>query len=361
MGTITPRKRKDGSIGYTVQIRRKEGGKVVYTEAKTFDREAAARAWHDKREKELGQPGALETVKQDDPPLADVIDRYARESKRALGKTKTQVLNKIKEMPIGSMRCSEIKSPDYKAFASSLQVQPQTVSNYMSHLGAIVRIARPAWGYPLNEKEFDDAVTVAKKMGITGRSKNRDRRPTRDELDRILTYYTEMEARERAAIPMREIIVFAMFSTRRQEEITTIRVEDYEGDRVLVRDMKHPGQKIGNDTWCDLPPEAARIVEAVKPARGPIFPYNHKSISASFTRACDFLAIDDLRFHDLRHEGTSRLFEMGLNIPHVAAVSGHRSWTSLKRYTHLRHTGDRWAGWDWLERLDPLPRKPRGV
>ncbi|WP_063617752.1 hypothetical protein [Burkholderia sp. A1] len=85
---------------------------------------------------------------------------------------------------------------------------------------------------------------------------------------------------------MREIIVFAMFSTRRQEEITRIRVEDYQGDRVLVQDMKHPGQKIGNDTWCDLPPEAARVIDKVRPAAGPIFPYNHRLISLSFTRAC---------------------------------------------------------------------------
>ncbi|MBU9390188.1 tyrosine-type recombinase/integrase [Burkholderia multivorans] len=356
MGTITARKRKDGSIGYTVQIRRKQNGQVVYTEAKTFDREAAARAWRDKREKELDQPGVLESAKQEDPPLSDVIDRYMRESKRALGKTKKQVLNTIKTKPLGRMHCSEIKSPDYKAFADSLNVQPQTVGNYMSHLSSVVRIARPAWGYPLSEKELDDALTVTKRMGITGRSRSRDRRPTRDELDRILTYYTEMEARDRAEIPMREIIVFAMFSTRRQEEITTICIEDYQGDRVLVRDMKHPGQKIGNDTWCDLPPEAARIIEAVRPGRGPIFPYNHKSISASFTRACAFLAIEDLVFHDLRHEGTSRLFEMGWNIPHVAAVTGHRSWNSLKRYTHLRHTGDRWKDWEWLDRLAPPSR-----
>ncbi|WP_244133623.1 tyrosine-type recombinase/integrase [Burkholderia gladioli] len=51
-----------------------------------------------------------------------------------------------------------------------------------------------------------------------------------------------------------------------------------------------------------------------------------------------------MHFHDLRHEGASRLFEMGLNIPHVAAVTGHRSWSSLKRYTHLRHVGDRRGG-----------------
>ena len=46
--------------------------------------------------------------------------------------------------------------------------------------------------------------------------------------------------------------------------------------------------------------------------------------------------LEDLRFHDLRHEATSRLFEMGLEIMEVASVSGHKSLAMLKRYTHLR-------------------------
>jgi len=40
--------------------------------------------------------------------------------------------------------------------------------------------------------------------------------------------------------------------------------------------------------------------------------------------------------HDLRHEGISRLFERGLNIPEVALISGHLSWNTLKRYTHIK-------------------------
>ncbi|MGB9273184.1 MAG: tyrosine-type recombinase/integrase [Pseudolabrys sp.] len=72
------------------------------------------------------------------------------------------------------------------------------------------------------------------------------------------------------------------------------------------------------------------------------------AISAAFTRACQFLGIKDLRFHDLRHEGLSRLFGMGRTIPQAAAVSGHRSWTSLKRYTRIRQTGDKYKNWKWL-------------
>ncbi|WP_366142915.1 tyrosine-type recombinase/integrase [Pseudooceanicola sp.] len=49
------------------------------------------------------------------------------------------------------------------------------------------------------------------------------------------------------------------------------------------------------------------------------------AITANFTRACKLLGIEELHFHDLRHEGISRLFEMGWNIPHVVAASGLRS------------------------------------
>ncbi|WP_246742817.1 tyrosine-type recombinase/integrase [Rhodomicrobium vannielii] len=129
---------------------------------------------------------------------------------------------------------------------------------------------------------------------------------------------------------MAAITVFALFSTRRQEEIVRIqwRNLDHEGKRVLVRDMKHPGEKIGNDVWVDIPEQAFRVIDAMPRKNERIFPYSTDAVSAAFTRAGKLLGIDDLNFHDLRHEGVSRLFEMGWSIPRVAAVSGHRSWQS---------------------------------
>lgn len=91
-----------------------------------------------------------------------------------------------------------------------------------------------------------------------------------------------------------------------------------------------------------------RILSEMPKVAAQIFPYSTDAISASFTRACKRLGIDDLRFHDLRHDGISRLFELGLTIPRVASNSGHRSWTSLKRYTHLRQTGDKYDDWKWV-------------
>jgi integrase len=46
--------------------------------------------------------------------------------------------------------------------------------------------------------------------------------------------------------------------------------------------------------------------------------------------------VGDLRFHDLRHEATSRFFELGFNTMEVAAITGHKTLQMLKRYTHLR-------------------------
>lgn len=287
-----------------------------------------------------------------DPTLAAVIDRYTNESIKRIGRTKAQVLRTIKTYDIANKRCSEITSVDVIAFSNQLvsKVKPQTVANYLSHLAAVFAVAKPAWAYPLDQTAMNDAFVVAKRLGIASKSRERDRRPTLEELDRIMEYFGERLKRRPSSIPMQKVIGFAIFSTRRLEEITRISWNDLDvdGSRVLVRDMRNPGEKIGNDVWCDLPPEALQIILSMANRHEEIFPFCGDTIGANFSRACQFLDIIDLHLHDLRHDGVSRLFEIGRNIPQVAAVSGHRSWTSLKRYTHLRQTGDKYAGWKWL-------------
>jgi integrase len=69
-----------------------------------------------------------------------------------------------------------------------------------------------------------------------------------------------------------------------------------------------------------------------------VFSLQAESKSQAFERACGSHRsnINDLRFHDLRHEATSRLFEKELNVMEVAAITGHKTLDMLKRYTHLR-------------------------
>jgi integrase len=352
MGTIIPRRRKSGSTAYHAQLLIKRKGAILHRESRTFDRKQAAAAWLEKRETELAKPGALEREKAPDPTLASVIDRYTEESVKDIGRTKTQVLRTVKRYDIANQRCSTITSADIIGFANQLvsKVTPQTVANYLSHLAAVFAIARPAWGYQLDRNAMKDAFVVAKRLGITTRSRARDRRPTMNELDKLMTHFGERLECRPSSVPMQKIMAFAIFSTRRLEEITRICWTDLDaqGSRMLIRDMKNPGEKIGNDVWCGLPPEALQIIVSMPKAAMEIFPYSTDAIGAAFTRACHFLGIVDLHFHDLRHDGVSRLFEMGLSIPQVASVSGHRAWSSLKRYTHLRQTGDKYASWKWL-------------
>ena len=84
MGTIMPRKRKDGATGYTASILKKQKGLIVHREAQSSTARAA-QAWIKRRETELSEPGAMERAKGPDVTLAVAIDRYIDESKKAMG------------------------------------------------------------------------------------------------------------------------------------------------------------------------------------------------------------------------------------------------------------------------------------
>jgi integrase len=347
MGTILARKRQDGTIGYTVSIRLKKAGKVIFSQSETFDREAAAKAWMKKRETELDQPGAFN--KPEDPTLAEVIEKYNQDKLKAHGKTKDQVLRAIGRSDLGERRCSEIQSHHIIDFLKKMTSQPQTRGNYLSHLASVITVARPAWGYPIDKSVVEDARVVAVKLGIISKSSERTRRPTLDELTRLMRHYEVAEKKRADCIPMTKLILFSIFSTRRQEESCRLMIEDMDRStsEITVRDMKNPGEKIGNDVLTQLTPEALQLIDGQHIKAGRIWPYNAGSVSSSFTRACVILGIEDLHFHDLRHEGISRLFELGWTIPQAARVSGHRSWKSLQRYSHVKQHGDKFKGWPW--------------
>lgn len=109
----------------------------------------------------------------------------------------------------------------------------------------------------------------------------------------------------------------AIFETHRQGAILSQTWEDYdlENEEITIRNMKHPRQTQGNDMTLSIQEEARAIIESMPRNDDRIFPYNSDVVSRRFTDACKLLGFEDLHFHDLRHEGISRLFEMGLTIP----------------------------------------------
>lgn len=359
MGSIIARQRLEGGTAYLARVRIKRDGKVIHSENRTFETQKRAKDWIRDREAELAKPGALDHATAPTFTLGQAIDRYIEESRKQIGRTKEQVLASLSAMPIAGKSCADITSEEIVALARDLSKgrQPQTVGNYLSHLGSIFTVARPAWGYALDKRAYDDALVVTRRLGLTSKSKQRDRRPTLAELDKLMEHFAERAIRTPDAAPMQHIIAFAIFSTRRQEEITRIGWNDLDEkhSRVLVRSMKHPGQKEGNDVWTDLPGPALAIIQAMPDKDDRIFPYGTDAISAAFTRACKTLGIIDLHFHDLRREGASRLAEMGWTIPMISTVTGHRSWSSLQIYTHFKAVGDKYEGWKWLDVVTRAP------
>ncbi|WP_438279975.1 tyrosine-type recombinase/integrase [Pseudomonas alabamensis] len=361
MATIRARKKTDGTVSYTVQIRLKKKGVIVYQEAQTFARKQAAQAWAKRRETELSEPGAVDRAKRQGLTVRHMIERYLLEAEKArpLGESKRRTLGAIQRSPLGDVIDSDLSQKvlvDYALWRMSPEggaVKPQTAGNDLAHLGSVLSLARAAWGYEVNPLAMKDARLVLKQFGYNMRSRERDRRPTLAELDLVLEHFFEMLQRRPTVIHMPKVMAFAIYSTRRMDEIARIRWEDLDEHRqaVKVRDMKNPGQKIGNDVWCHLPDEAWQIVQSMPKACKEIFPYNTDSIGTAWARACKLMGIEDLHFHDLRHEGVSRLFEMDWDIPRVASVSGYRDWNSMRRYTHLRGRGDRYKGWPWLEQI----------
>ncbi len=179
-------------------------------------------------------------------------------------------------------------------------------------------------------------------MGLVGKGNERDRRPTIDEIEALIRYF---RGNNFQTIPVDTIIRFAIATAMRLGEICNATWEDLDdrNNTLLLRDRKDPRHKKGNHMRIPLLKvsgyDARAILEEQRfatEAKGRIFPYNGKSAGTAFRRACQELEIEDLHFHDLRHEGTSRLFEAGFTIEQVAMVTGHKDWKMLRRYTHLR-------------------------
>lgn len=355
MGTITTRTLKDGSKTYRAAIVIKQQGLIRHRESRTFDRITKANAWIKLREEELKEPNALARAKKKHGTLADAITIYLKEDGHTIGTTKAQCLRSILETDLAQMLCEDIQSHHIVEFAMTLREgrEPSTVGNYLSHLSAVINVARPSWGFQIDPEVMVAARSAMKRRGITGKSNERDRRPTMEELDALMQHFFDRSARGNCS-PMEIIIPFAIFSTRRQSEIAGLLWQDYAPERMekLVRDMKHPGQRRGNNVVCAIGAEGKRLIDLM-PQRGPrIFPYAAGGVSKAFTDACKLLEIKDLHFHDLRHEAISRLFEMGMNIPVVAKYSGHKTWANLQRYTNIIEQGDRFKDWHWWPKIE---------
>ncbi|MGH8060823.1 MAG: site-specific integrase [Pseudoxanthomonas sp.] len=339
MATIT--KLKSGH--WRVQVRRKQS----YA-SETFLRHEDARKWAVATERRIDLGEAPRKSAARDPTLfAHLVDLHVQDMcdvGKAPRRSKQFTLDALKAK-LGKVKLKDLSRECLIQFGKDRAKEgagPVTLSADFGYLKLVLTHAAAVHGVDVKVEPVDLARVALKRLGLVGKSRQRDRRPTREEIKRLLRHFDDSRT---LLIPMARIVRFAIASAMRQEEICRIRWSDVDVDNhmVLVRDRKDPREKDGNDQPVPLLGLAGfnalrlvRVQRKYRPGGDLIFPYNPRSVGTAFRRACKQLKIKNLHFHDLRHEATSRLFEAGLRIEQVALVTGHRDWKMLKRYTHLR-------------------------
>jgi integrase len=312
-------------------------------QSKTFPTKAAARIWATRIESEIdagraqGEITATGTLRQ-------LIERYEREVNpiKRFGRTKANALKLIKR-DLGDVRLRNLTAArliKYGRDRHAAGAGPVTIAIDMSYLGTVLRTARALWRLSIDISAVKDAREALRMVGLIDNSRKRDRRPTPMEIERLCMYWRD---NSRQLIPMADLTEFAIASGMRLGEICRIRWRDLDqiGRSILIKDRKDPRQKAGNDEIVPLLDvtgyDALAIIQRQSPSTdGRIFPYREHSVSTLFARACQKLKIENLHFHDLRHEACSRMFEAGLRIEQVSLISGHKQWATLQRYTQLK-------------------------
>ena len=273
--------------------------------------------------------------------LADLIDKYTESSKAPYGKTKEATLAMLRR-EIGHVKLVSLNAVVLRDLIDRRQEAGAggvTIAADLSYLSSVIKWGRHARQLDLPERLALDARASLKHRGLNTRGAERDRAPTKIELARL---YAHWDANPRQRIPMVLLCRFALATGMRQAEICRLEIQDIDRDArsVVIRDRKDPRNKQGNHQVVPLLPDAWAIVETVIAERteGLLLPYREASVSVAFTRACQNVQppISDLHVHDLRHQATVEFFRMGLDIPRVALLTGHRTWTMLRRYTSIK-------------------------
>ncbi len=212
-------------------------------------------------------------------------------------------------------------------------VQPSTVKKELAFLARVIDVATKRWGYRL---PFGNP---ARGVERPSEGSGRDRRLVNDEEERLL-------AAAGSNLVLSSAIVLLIETAARRGELWAIewRDIDYERKTLLLRGEDAGASKTGQANTrrtVPLSPRAVDAFKALEPKRekdrvGKVFHIDVESISQAFERARKRAHIKNLTLHDLRHEATSRLFELGLNMMEVSTITGHKTLDMLRRYTQLR-------------------------
>lgn len=320
-------------------------------QTKTFGTKKDAEQWARKLEVDADSGKQIGLYGETGVLLSTAIDRYIKENGN-ISKTAMYTLAALKR-DLGKHVIDKLTDDVIVDYIKGRKISPTFGASHFSYFGTVLKTAKIGWKIAVPDilKEASDRLSY---LGLIGKSGERTRRPTAKEIELLLNFKYPTK------IPMVDIIEFAISSAMRQSEIMRIRHATVDttkkGDlnlaTVVITDRKHPKIKKGNHKVVPLLKKSLEIIGRQKQKKldDRIFPYDERNIGRLFWVACKELGIEDLRFHDLRHEGASRLFELGYKIQEVAMFTGHENWKTLQRYTHLKPDEVR-----QLEKVSDLP------
>lgn len=165
-------------------------------------------------------------------------------------------------------------------------------------------------------------------MSLPRAAEPRHRRVSDDELVDII--------RGIGNVTLKGAILFAVLTSLRRSEIVSLRWEDVDFQRKVVR-LRKPGYLVKTKVHeRDVPllPGAIKVLQDMQPQkRGRIFPVSAADLSHSWRNAADAVDIFDARLHDCRREAISRLVEKcGLSVEAVKLFSGHSDTRTLEKH-----------------------------
>ena len=333
---IEKRVRADGTPRYRCTVVIKEKAKIIYRESKTFSKQQIAKTWGNNQVSKIEQFGIPQKNDITKLTLGNLLSKYLSDPNlgEKAGRTKRYVIQMLIESDIANIKLSELKTHHIIEHCRSRVAAgtlPATVSHDVSYIRSALEAARPVYGINIDDTVVKDARPLLIQMNLIGKSQRRTRRPVNDELDRIVKQLQKRQSHKNSKIPFVDILNFSILSCMRISEVCSLEWNDidYKQKAVLVKNRKDPRKKEGNHMLVPLLGEAWTILQSQPKNEELIFPYNSSSVTAGFQRVRNILGIADLRYHDLRREGASRLLEQGFSIEEVAQVTGHRNLQTL--------------------------------
>lgn len=274
----------------------------------------------------------LPTLKSQDPEIskARVIEPHLGSYPLISLDSEILAAYRDKRLAMKARNVRTYKDGRIKVVELHRKVSKGTVRHELVFIGRVIEHGRREWGVHL------PAGNPVRLVKLPPMGRPRDRRLIADEEARLLfTLDHNRDKSGQLSRYMHAVFVLAIETACRRSEMVRLRWEDIDlkGRTALLRDTKN-----GEDRRIGLSTRAVQALMTVPRSEDPrVFPLTTNAIRMAWRRAVKRAGVEGLRFHDLRHEATSRLaVVLNGDVMAMAAMTGHKSLQMLKRYTHLR-------------------------